>query len=84
MKEFFSTSDQSVGFLAAINLIVAGIADFFKAMEPAADVFVSFGQVAVAIVTVLYIHKKTKAIKIVSKTSKKSKKGTEDDDEIIG
>jgi hypothetical protein len=77
MKVFFATSDQAVGFLAAINLMVASVAKFFQTLAPAVDALVSLGQFAVAVVTVVYIWRKAQAVK---RASEKAVETDEDSD----
>jgi hypothetical protein len=53
----------NVGLLAVANLTVGGVKEFFSGVEPFLHVLISFGQFAVAVVTVLYIVKKIRNMK---------------------
>ena len=63
MTRFFSRSDDTVGFLAAANVGVAGVGKFIAESQSIAHLLLSVGQIAVAIATVYYIWRKARAIK---------------------
>lgn len=70
MTKFFSRSDDTVGFLAAANVGVAGVGKFIADSQAIAHFLLSVGQIAVAFVTVYYIWRKARAIKRGSDNTK--------------
>lgn len=62
IKKIFNNEDGGVGFLASVNLGIAGIAKTMDNIEPVLHFLLVSGQIAVAAVTVIYIWKKTKAV----------------------
>ena len=60
----FSNSDLGVSFLAAGNLLLSGLERFCAQAETILHTMLSLGQVVVAMMTVFYIYRKAKAIRI--------------------
>jgi hypothetical protein len=73
LKHFFSPNvDHGVGFLASANLITtASVQTFVSDIEPTIKVLVLLGQVAVAAVTVFYVYRKAKAVRVPRKYVRK-------------
>ena len=60
--KIFQIDDNHVGLLAAANLGIGAVSKWLSILTPVVGVLVSLGQVAVAVVTVIYITKKTKKL----------------------
>lgn len=56
-------NDAQVGVAALVGTAPAGLSFFLENAEPFFRVLVQFGQVAVAVVTVIYIIAKIKAVR---------------------
>lgn len=74
MRLLFSPdSDHGVGLLAAANLSLAGLQTFLSSLQPILHTMLSVGQVAVAAVTVYYIWRKARAVKVKPARKRKEK-----------
>lgn len=67
MTRLFTRSDDTVGFLAAANVGVAGVGKLIAETQAFTHFLLSVGQIAVAFVTVYYIWRKARAIKVNKK-----------------
>jgi hypothetical protein len=74
MKRLFSTDANVIGFLASINLAIAGAVKALD-MKTAVDVYqnamhflVPLGQLGVAAVTIYYILRKARTITVEART----------------
>jgi hypothetical protein len=65
-------NDAQVGVAALIGTATAPLSLFLENLEPLFRVLVQFGQVAVAVVTVIYIIAKIKAVRRSKKDDEKS------------
>jgi len=62
-KRLLDGDGHGVGFLAAGNLMLSGAENFLSKAEPALHFLLSCGQIAVAVVTVIYILRKVQTVK---------------------
>jgi hypothetical protein len=60
--------------LASVSLGLSGLQDIFVKLEQLLHTFISLGQVAVAVFTVIYIWKKTRAIRLPESKTKTGRK----------
>lgn len=65
-------NDAQVGIAAIVGTASAPLSLFLENCEPIFRVLVQFGQVAVAVVTVIYIIAKIKAVRKSKKDDEKS------------
>jgi large-conductance mechanosensitive channel len=72
-KAIMSTDEGKITSLASFSLALGGVQDVIVDLEKFLHAVISLGQVAVAVFTVVYIIKKTRAIQIPSR-KKRSKK----------
>lgn len=63
-KSIMATDEGKVTSLASFSLMLGGMQDILLKMEQVLHACISLGQVGVAIFTVIYIIKKTRAIQI--------------------
>jgi hypothetical protein len=64
IKTVLSTDEGKVMSLASVSLGLSGLQDFLVQVERILHSFISLGQIAVAVFTVIYIWKKTRAIRV--------------------
>lgn len=57
-EKFLSTDDRAVGFFAAANVGASGFSKVIESIAPTLDLLLTVGQVAVAVVTVIYVWRK--------------------------
>lgn len=62
-KKFLSTDDRAVGFFAAANVGASGFSKVIESIAPTLDLLLTAGQIAVAIVTVVYVWRKAINVK---------------------
>ena len=58
-KDLMETVESRIALLASANLSLSGVAKILQSLEPVLNVLVTVGQIAVAVVTVIYIVQKT-------------------------
>ena len=72
LKALFSSDNHhGIPMLAAANLSLGAVRHWFESAQSIFDAFVPLGQVAVAVVTVFYIFRKTQLLKRHRKHPKK-------------
>jgi hypothetical protein len=63
LKELLETVESRIAMLASANLSLAGAGGLLVKLGPYLDSLVKVGQVAVAVVTVVYVINKTIAVR---------------------
>ena len=66
-KNVFETVESRITVLASANLSAAAVQGWLGAWGPYLDTLVKFGQLAVAVATVIYIINKTLAVRRLKK-----------------
>lgn len=57
-EKFLTTDDRTVGLFAAVNVGASGLSKVIESIAPALDLLLTMGQIAVAVVTVIYVWRK--------------------------
>lgn len=68
------SNDTLAGGLLGINLAAAGVTRYFTDPDNLVKLLVSLGQVGVAVMTIYYFWRKSRAIKLPSECPLKTKK----------
>lgn len=67
LKELLETVESRIAMLASANLSLAGLGGLIAKLTPYLEAMVKLGQIAVAVVTVIYVINKTLAVRKAKK-----------------